>query len=409
MDQNINKVIWNDRIKQLQQSEIRRISAECARLGGINLSMGICQMPLPSVLAEAAKQAIDDGKNSYTDHNGIHSLREAIARKTEHFNRIRVTSEKQVIVSSGATGAFYSVCLALLNAGDEVIVFQPYYGYHVYTLMAIDAVPVFAELKGPNWMIDWEHLKSLITNRTKAIVINTPANPCGKVFTLSELEELLELAIQHNLLIFADEIYEYTVYDGQTHTSIGSLDNAADRVVTISGYSKIFSITGWRIGYCICPDQYADRIGSVNDLVYGCPPAPLQVGVAVAIDQLPDTFYTDVCRKYWEKRDKLCTQLQASGFVPHLPQGGFYVLAEAHHLPGNTAIEKATFLLKKTGVAAVPGTEFYWQRGEYLLRFCFAVDQGLLDRACERLAEMKRWRGTDSRLAKIKNLEGRNE
>jgi aminotransferase len=221
-------------------------------------------------------------------------------------------------------------------------------------------------------------------------MINTPANPSGKVYTKKELKQLADFAIKHDLFIFTDEIYEYFVYGDAKHISPGSLPEIWDRTITISGYSKTFSITGWRIGYCVCDEKWAKMIGYINDLVYVCGPAPLQIGVARGIEKLPDSFYKDLCAEYAAKREKICSSLKDAGLTPYVPQGAYYVLADVSSLPGKTSKEKAMYLLKKTGVASVPGEAFYHDDGgENLVRFCYAKKDAELDEACRRLTKLK--------------------
>jgi aminotransferase len=262
------------------QSEIRNMSIECERVNGINLSQGICDLELPLPVRLGATEAISGGINHYTRYDGLPELREAISRKILYDNGISADPDKNIVVSGGSTGAFYCACLALLNPGDEVILFEPYYGYHVNTLLAANAIPVYASLEPPTWSIDFAALERLVSPRTKGIMINTPANPSGKVFSRGELNQLAEFAVRHELFVFTDEIYEYFVYDNNTHLSPGALESIADQTITISGYSKTFSITGWRIGYTVCHEKWAQMIGYVNDIIYVCGPAPLQMGVA---------------------------------------------------------------------------------------------------------------------------------
>ncbi len=382
--------IPGSRIKGLSRSEIRIMSVECEKKGGINLSQGVCDMPLPDLLAREAKGAIDAGENHYTRFDGLEELRHGVARKLLHYNKIKRDPEKEIIVTAGSTGAFYCACLALLNPGDEVILFEPYYGYHEYTLLALDLVPVFVRLNPPNWSFDPEELEQKISSRTRGIMINTPANPSGKVFSQKELELLLELGRRHNLYLFTDEIYEYMVYDGKSHISPGALETEEDRVITVSGYSKTFSITGWRIGYCACREELAVPIGCASDLVYVCAPSPLQLGVANAIGRLPDSYYEGLCQSYEKKRNRVCEALEEAGLSPYIPQGAYYVLFNTERLKGDTAKEKAMQLLDKTGVAVVPGSAFYsGQGGENLARLCFAKEDGILEEACERFMKLK--------------------
>lgn len=378
------------RIQRLTQSEIRIMSTECEKRGGINLSQGICDLSLPPVLAREAKAAMDNGENHYTRYDGIDELRFAVADKLLKYNAIEVDPEKEVVITSGSTGAFYSACLALLNPGDEIIIFEPFYGYHEYTLLALDIVPVYAKLIPPSWSFHIEDIEGLITERTKGILINTPANPSGKVFSREELDQLSDICIQYNLLIFTDEIYEYIVYDGLSHISPGSLPAISNRVITTSGYSKTFSITGWRIGYCSCREELARPIGYASDLVYVCAPSPLQIGVSKAITTLPESFYDALRKKYQKKRDLICSAMKEVSLFPYVPQGAYYVLANVSAVPGTTSKEKAMYLLEKTGLALVPGSAFYHDNsGENLIRLCFAKEDRVLEEACERLQILK--------------------
>ena len=365
------------------------MSIECDQVNGINLSQGICDLELALPVQQGAQDAISQGQNHYSRYDGTPELREAIARKMRQYNHIQTDPEQNVIVSGGSTGAFYSACLALLNPGDEVILFEPYYGYHVNTLLAVDAVPVYATLKPPNWDFDPDELERVVTPRTRGIMINTPANPSGKVFSRAELEWLADFAVRHQLFVFTDEIYEYFVYDGREHISPGSLEAIADQTITISGYSKTFSITGWRIGYAVCHKDWAQMIGYINDLVYVCGPTPLQAGVARGINELTPDYYTGLCSEYLQKREKICRALTQVGLTPNVPQGSYYVLADASQLPGATSKEKAMYLLNRTGVATVAGSAFYASgQGENQVRVCFAKSEEVLEEACQRLQQL---------------------
>jgi aminotransferase len=363
----------------------------CDAVGGINLSQGVCDMPLPPGLAERAKAAIDEGANHYTAHDGLPALKEAVAQKLSRYNGIEVDARSQIVVTSGATGAFYSACLALLNPGDEVILFEPYYGYHEYTLLSLDAVPVYARLEEGSWGFDANEVEDLVTPRTRGILVNTPANPTGKVFTVQELDQLSDICARHDLLLFTDEIYEYFVYDGRTHVSPGSLPCLRNRTITVSGFSKSFSITGWRLGYCACREELAGIIGYASDLVYVCAPSPLQAGVAAVLPELGDDYYMSLRSQYQKKRDLVCEALKRAELWPHIPQGAYYILADVSRVPGDTAKEKALHILDKTGVAVVPGSAFYrGSGGERFVRLCFAKEDSVLEEACERLQRLKR-------------------
>jgi aminotransferase len=284
----------------------------------------------------------------------------------------------------------YSACYALFNPGDEIILFEPYYGYHEYTLMSLDLVPVFAPLRPPSWTFDMAELRKLLTGKTRGIVICTPSNPCGKIFSREELELLGDFCVKNDLIVLTDEIYEYITFDGTEHLSPASLEKFKGRTVTVSGYSKTFSITGWRIGYCAADKAIIKWIGNASDLLYVCAPAPLQHGVARAIETIPDSFYRNLRFEYQKKRDLLCSALSGLGLSPYIPQGAYYVLADVSALPGKTGKDKAMFILRKTGIGTVPGEAFFHDgsgkdAGANLVRFCFAKDIEVIQRACEQL------------------------
>jgi aminotransferase len=371
------------------QSEIRIMSVECERAGGINLAQGVCDTETPLPVRRAAQKAIESGLNSYTRLDGIGELRRAIAAKMRAYNGIDADPESGIVVTLGSTGAFYCACTALLDRGDEAILFEPYYGYHVNTLAALDAVPAYVTLRPPRWQFSRADLERATTKRTRAIVVNTPANPSGKVFTREELQVISEFATAHDLFVFTDEIYEYFLYEGRKHVSIASLPGMAERTITISGLSKTFSITGWRIGYAVCSSRWSGAIGYFNDLLYVCAPSPLQHGVAAGLEELGSGFYAGLVEEYGRKRQMLCDALQQVGLPPVVPEGAYYVLADASRLPGGTSKEKAMYLLRETGVAAVPGDAFYHdQAGQNLLRFCFAKTDRELAQACKGLEKL---------------------
>jgi aminotransferase len=371
------------------QSEIRAMSVECDRVGGVNLAQGVCDTGVPSPVMQRAIEAIQDGYNIYTRLDGIAPLRLAISEKLAQYNGIDAEPDSQILVASGATGAFYAACMALFNAGDEVILFEPFYGYHLNTLRALRVKAVDVPMAPPQWTIDFDRLRAAITPRTRGIVINSPSNPCGKVYTRAELEALAKLAVAHDLFVITDEIYEYFLYDRVTHISPATLPGMAERTITISGLSKTFSITGWRIGYLAADARWIGAIGYFHDLIYVCAPSPFQHACAAGLLQLPESFYAELATEYQGKRDRLCSALADAGLTPSIPPGAYYVLADSSVLPGSSAREKARTLLRQTGVAAVAGTAFFAEgRGENLLRFCFAKRDDDLDRACAALRRL---------------------
>ncbi len=379
----------NQRMAGLAQSEIRAMTQACARVKGINMAQGVCDTPSPAVVLKGAVAAIDRGLNTYTRFDGLAELRQALARKLADYNGIAADPETEVTISCGATGSFHCACLALLNPGDEVIVFEPYYGYHISALVAVEAVPRMVRMQAPDWAFSLSDVERAVTSKTKAIVVNTPGNPSGKIYSRQELEGIAELARRYDLFVFTDEIYEYFLYDGRRHVSPATLPGMAERTITIGGYSKTFSITGWRIGYSVAHERWAQLIGAMNDLLYVCAPAPLQYGVAVGIQELKPSFYRELAGEYQAKRDQFCRALTKAGLPPSIPQGAYYVLADVSRLPGTSGKERALHLLEKTGVAGVPGEAFFsGPEGHRFIRFCFAKTDPDLDEACRRIERL---------------------
>jgi aminotransferase len=377
----------NQRIATLAHSEIRAMTQACIQAKGLNMAQGVCDTPVPPMVLRAAAQAMEQGRNVYSRFDGLPELRQSIAKKLAQYNGITADPETDVTVSAGATGSFHCACLALLNPGDEVVLFEPYYQYHVSALLAVEAIPVMVKMWAPDWTYSIADIEQAITPRTKAIIVNSPGNPSGKVFSRKELWSIASIAQEHDLFVFTDEIYEYFLYDDRTHISVATLPGMADRTITIGGYSKTFSITGWRIGYSVASAQWAQAIGAVNDLLYVCAPTPLQAGVALGIQELPDSFYHDLARDYQRKRDRFCRALTQAGLTPSIPQGAYYVLADASRLPGATGKERALFLLERIGLAGVPGEAFFsGADGRQFIRFSYAKIDSDIDDACRRLA-----------------------
>ncbi len=377
-----------DRVKTIQQSDIRRFSAICAAMNGVNLSQGVCDQPAPDVVKEAAKQAIDDNHAIYTNLRGTAGLRRAIAEKMRSFNGIECDPETQIAVNVGSAGAFACMVLSSLNPGDECIIFSPFYSYHVNLLKLLGINIKYVDLQPPDWQYSQEALAAAFTERTRMVLINTPGNPTGKVFTEAELLAIADLATKHDAWIVTDEIYEYITYD-KKHVSIGRFPQAKERTVTISGASKTFAVTGWRIGYAVGPAEMIDRISVVNDLFYICAPAPLQHGIEAGL-QLDISYYENMCADYLVKRDLLVDTLRSIGFSPHIPDGSYYMLASFapdRWVDGTAATES---ILKQVGVATVPGSAFYRnpEDGKYQLRFCYAKQMKDLEDACQRLRKL---------------------
>lgn len=375
------------RTENLLQSEIRNMTHECHRVKGINLSQGVCDLGVPAPIVRGVEEAMAEGVNSYTHYNGRSSLRQAIAGRLAQYG-FDVDPQREITVTIGATGAFYCACLALLDPGDEFILFEPYYGYHLSILQSLDVNPVYVPLRPPEWTFSVDDLEAVVTPRTKAIMICTPSNPTGKIFTREELETLRDFVVRHDLYVVTDEMYEYFLYGGAEHVPPARIAGLAERTVTISGYSKTFNITGWRIGFAYAPAKLAQMIGHLNDQAYVCAAAPLQEGVARGLEELPASYYTGLSTAFQEKRDRLCAALTAAGMTPFVPEGAYYILADISRLPGTTGKERAMHLLAETGIACVPGEAFHHhpEDGAGLARFCFAKTDAEIDAAVARLA-----------------------
>ncbi|MGD0732773.1 MAG: aminotransferase class I/II-fold pyridoxal phosphate-dependent enzyme [Terracidiphilus sp.] len=368
------------------QSEIRAMSMASDQIGGINLAQGVCDTPVPPVVEAEALAAIHAGYNIYTRLDGIGRLRNAIAAKQLRDYGLTYDPESEILVSSGATGGFHAAVMALLNPGDEVMLFEPFYGYHVSTLQSLRIAPVLVPLTEPDFTLDTAALRAAITPKTRALVLNTPANPSGKVFDFAELEAIASIVQEHDLFLITDEIYEYFVYDGVRHISPATLPGMKERTIVISGFSKTFSVTGWRLGYVTAHARWVPAMAYFHDLTYVCAPSPFQHAAAAGLEQLPPSFYTRLAADHQSKRARLMSALTDAGLTPTVPAGAYYVLADASSLPGKTSAEKARQLLAATGVASVAGSAFFRPgHGENLLRFCFAKKDEDLDEACARL------------------------
>lgn len=280
------------------QSEIRAMTLACTAVNGINMAQGVCDTDPPAAVVKSAVEALRSGQNIYTRLDGIAALREGLARKFARYNGLTLTPENQIMVTCGATGAMHAALKALLNPGDECLILEPFYGYHVSTLRAQRVVPVTVPLIQPGFALDLDRLNAAVTSRTRAIILNSPGNPSGKVFTQPELEQLADFAQRHDLFVLTDEMYEYFLYDGRRHLSIAALPGMFERTITISGFSKTFSVTGWRLGYLAAHERWLPAIGYFHDLTYICAPAPLQHGAATGLLELPDSFYSGMKTEY---------------------------------------------------------------------------------------------------------------
>ena len=382
--------LFADRIEGLTQSDIRRMSLECSKIGGINLGQGICDQPIEPAIKEAAIAAIRADRSTYTRLDGIDELRHLIARKVRAYNRIPCDPDGEVVVNVGSTGAFVTACLALVDPGDEVILFSPFYGYHVNILKVCGAVLRFVTLRPPDWSYYPAALESAFSERTKMVVVNTPSNPCGKVFDGAELARIADLCRRHDVLCLTDEIYEYILYDEREHISPGSLPGMEDRTITISGFSKTYAMTGWRLGYTVARRPLAEKLAILNDLINICAPSPLQHGVLTAF-ALPPSYYKILRADYQTKRDMTVEACRDAGLIPYMPQGAYYMLADFRNVGFRDDQEAARVLLSRCGVAVIPGGSFYAdpRDGRTQIRLCFAKPMQDLEEACRRIRSLR--------------------
>jgi len=364
------------------------MSRACEAVGGINLGQGVCDLPTPPPVAAAANAAIDKSIAIYTAPEGIKPLREAIAADLGRRYGVAYDAASEVVVSSGATGAFAASLLALLDPGDEVILFEPYYGYHLNTVLTLGLKPVLVPTRPPSWEIDREAFARAIGPKTRAVVVCTPSNPSGKVWTEEELDWLADAIEANDLIAITDEIYEHIVFDGTKHVPLATRKNARARTVSIAGFSKTFAVTGWRLGYLTAPPEAARRITVAHDLLYVCAPTPLQHAMVAGLG-MPESYFKGIGEGYQRKRDILCSALADASLTPYVPKGAYYVLADIRKLGAPNAKAAAMLLLEKVKIASVPGTSFYADPvGETLSRFCFAKEDEVLEEAARRIRSL---------------------
>ncbi|MFN9373142.1 MAG: pyridoxal phosphate-dependent aminotransferase [Planctomycetaceae bacterium] len=379
------------RCQYFTESVIREMTRIAQKHGAINLGQGMPDFDAPEVVREAACQAIRDGYNQYAITWGAPALRRAIAAKASLFNRIEADPETQITVCCGATECMMATMMALIDPGDEVVIFQPFYENYGPDALLSGATPRWVKLRWPDWSFDPEELRNAFSKKTRAIILNTPNNPTGKVFRREELQWIADLCVEHDVYALSDEIYEYIRFGDQPHISIATLPGMAERTVTISGLSKTFSITGWRLGYCIAPADVSVGIRKAHDFLTVGAPHPLQMAGAAALE-LPSTYYQKLQNDYRRRRDLFVPYLQQAGFECEAPEGAYYVMTDI--TPFATGLDDVAFvrrMIETVGVSAVPGSSFYSPRteGGQKVRFMFAKKDETLHAAGQRLLGLR--------------------
>jgi aminotransferase len=386
----IQKKKTSSKAEQFTESVIREMTRVALQYNAVNLAQGFPDFPCPPELKKAAYQAIEEDINQYAITWGDRPFRHAIAQKVRWYLGLDIDPETQITVTCGSTEAMAATMLATVDPGEEVIVFEPYYENYGPDAVLAGASPRYVTLHPPDWRFDEEQLRQAFNEKTKAIIINTPHNPTGKVFTYEELAFIAELCQKWDVLAFTDEIYEHILYDGAKHVAMATLPGMADRTVTINGLSKTYSVTGWRVGYILANPELTGAIRKVHDFLTVGAPAPLQ-RAGVAAMQLPVTYYDNLAKRYQEKRDIIVRTLDEVGLQYFVPKGAYYVLVDTSSFGYKSDIEFAHYLIKEIGVAVVPGSSFLSrpEEGKQLIRFCFSKTKETLDAARERLLKLQ--------------------
>ena len=385
----MSKLTGSRKALQFTESVIREMTRLSEKHGGVNLSQGFPDFAAPAVVKDAACAAINADVNQYAVTWGARPLREAIARAFTSRYGVEVVADDQVTVCCGATEAMMSTMTAIIDPGDEVIVFEPFYENYGPDAILSGATPRYVTLHEPSWNFDPDELAAAFNAKTKAIIINTPNNPTGKVFTRQELETIAALCQKWDAIAISDEIYEHIIYDGRQHLPIATIPGMAERTVTLNSLSKTYSVTGWRVGWTISPPSLTGAIRKVHDFLTVGAPAPLQAAGAVALS-LPDQYYVDLAAKYKRLRDVLLDVLERNHFTCYRPYGAYYIMTDIAGFGFRDDVEFARYLVKDVGVAAVPGSSFYKNadKGRTKLRFCFCKKDETLAEAGRRLAKV---------------------
>jgi aminotransferase len=380
----------SDRASKFTESVIREMTRVCLKHEGVNLAQGFPDFPAPAEIKEAALKAIRADLNQYAITWGEPNLRQAITEKFAWYNGVTIDPEREITVCCGATEAMISSLMAIVNSGEEVIVFEPFYENYGPDTILCNAKPRFITLHEPDWHFDEKELTKAFNNKTKAIIINTPNNPTGKVFSREELQFIADLCLKWGVIAATDEIYEHILYDGAKHISMASLPGMRDQTITINSISKTYSLTGWRVGWAIAPEHLTTSIRKVHDFLTVGAPHPLQEAAATAL-RIDRSYYTTLARGYQERREFFSRVLEETGFRIYRPHGAYYIMTDIGHFGFSDDVAFAFHLVEKFGVATVPGSSFYSRSslGKTKVRFCFPKKKETLEQAAEKLKLFK--------------------
>ena len=386
--------LFSDRAGRFKESVIRGMSVEAAKYGALNLAQGFPDFPAPEALKQAACEAIMGDVNQYAITWGDKALRAAIASKYKWHQGIEVDPETQLTVVCGATEAMIVALTAIINPGDEVIVTQPFYENYWPDCVLTGATPRFVSVKPPFWRLDLDEFESAFNDKTKAVILCNPSNPTGTVLTDEEIHAIAEISRKHHVIVIMDEIYEHILYDGRKHISMASVDGMEDLSIVISGMSKTYAVTGWRVGTILAAPEMTKRMRQVHDFITIGAAAPLQRAgvVAYGFDQ---DYYTQLSAGYQRRRDFFCDALSKAGLPFNTPEGAYYVMADVSPLGFSNDREAALAMVRDAKVAGVPGSSFYLDQsgGDQWIRFCFCKKDETLTGAADRLMEFSRTRG----------------
>src|SRR3982075_675200 len=394
----ISRRMLSAKAEQFTESVIREMTRLALKHGAVNLSQGFPDFAAPEEIKEAARKAIADDINQYAITWGAKPLRDAIVEKFEHTQGVKYDPEREVTICCGSTEAMMSAMMAIINPGDEIVVFEPFYENYGPDAILSGAAPRFVKLRTPAWSFDEKELAAAFGPHTKAIILNTPNNPTGKVFTRAELEFIRDLCVRWNAFCITDEIYEHILYDGAEHISMARIDGMRERTIVINGMSKTYSVTGWRVGWAISPPEPTSPIRKVHDFLTVGAAAPLQQAGAMAL-RSPQSYYDKLASSYDEKRARLLKILQRAGFTVFKPRGAYYIMTDISRFPdpdarrfaaGTKDVSFAKYLVEEIGIANVPGSSFYndSRDGGNQIRFTFCKKESTLAAAEERLAKL---------------------